>query len=313
EIISNDSEYWTLFDSSEYNKNVKPNSQGPVIVNVSLFVMDIYGLSDIDMDYTIDLYLRQWWTDSRLQFNGTVKTINLGPDYIKKIWIPDTFIANSRQITHHNSAGSNPNTVLSITSDGLLFYSTRLIIVANCPMDLSYFPMDRQLCQLKFESYSYNNEQIQYKWLNKWLDGPSLASRISLYNFRIERDYKVTHIENINTDSFSILTYGFVLKRSLGFYLNQVYIPAFMVVVISWLPFWMDKRDTQARVGLGITTVLAIITLVTNTNATLPKISYMKSIDIYLGFCYAMVFSSLVEYTVVGYFQISCCNKVSDV
>ncbi|CAG2180916.1 unnamed protein product, partial [Oppiella nova] len=244
-------------------------------------------------DYTIDLYLRQYWTDSRLQFNGTVKTINLGPDFIKKIWIPDTLIANSRQITHHNSAGSRPNTLLSITSDGLVFYSTRLIIVANCPMDLSYFPMDRQLCRLRFESFSYNSKQIQYKWL----DGVTLASRISLYNFRIERDYKVAHIKN----------------RSLDFYLNQVYIPALMVVVISWLPFWMDKRDTQARVGLGITTVLAIITLVTNTNATLPKISYMKSIDIYLGFCYAMVFSSLIEYTVVGYFQISCGNKVSDV
>ncbi|CAG2177319.1 unnamed protein product, partial [Oppiella nova] len=256
EIISNDSEYWALFESSEYNKNVKPNSQGPLKVNVSHFVIDIYGLSDVDMDYTIDLYLRQWWTDSRLQFNGTVKTINLGPDYIKKIWIPDTFIANSR---HHNSAGSHPNTILSITSDGHIYYSTRLIIVANCPMDLSYFTMDRQLCRLRFESYSYNSKQIQYNWI-----GSGLASRISLYNFRIERDYKVAHIENISlSDPFSILIYGFVLKRSLGFYLNQVYIPAFLIVVISWMPFWLDREDTHARVGLGVTTVLTMTTLIT--------------------------------------------------
>ena len=36
------------------------------------------------------------------------------------------------------------------------------------------------------------------------------------------------------------------------------------------------------RVGLGVTTVLTMTTLMGSVNASLPKISYMKSIDIYL-------------------------------
>ena len=36
------------------------------------------------------------------------------------------------------------------------------------------------------------------------------------------------------------------------------------------------------RVGLGVTTVLTMTTLMASVNAALPKISYMKSIDIYL-------------------------------
>ena len=58
------------------------------------------------------------------------------------------------------------------------------------------------------------------------------------------------------------------------------------------------------RVGLGVTTVLTMTTLMASVNAALPKISYMKSIDIYLGVCFFMVFGALIEYACVGY-----CDK----
>lgn len=42
-------------------------------------------------------------------------------------------------------------------------------------------------------------------------------------------------------------------------------------------------------------------TLMSSTNSALPKISYIKSIDVYLGTCFVMVFASLLEYATVGY------------
>ena len=53
--------------------------------------------------------------------------------------------------------------------------------------------------------------------------------------------------------------------------------------------------------GLGVTTVLTMTTLMASVNSALPKISYMKSIDIYLGTCFFMVFGALIEYAIVGY------------
>ena len=65
--------------------------------------------------------------------------------------------------------------------------------------------------------------------------------------------------------------------------------------------FLVDRESTPARVSLGVTTVLTMTTLMSSTNAQLPKVSYAKGIDVYLGTCFVMVFASLLEYAAVGY------------
>ena len=40
----------------------------------------------------------------------------------------------------------------------------RLTVKATCPMDLTYFPMDSQLCTLEIESYGYTMDDVIYQW-----------------------------------------------------------------------------------------------------------------------------------------------------
>ena len=80
-----------------------------------------------------------------------------------------------------------------------------------------------------------------------------------------------------------------------------MYIPSSLIVVMSWVSFWLNRGAAPARVGLGVTTVLTMTTLINSVNAALPKISYMKSIDIYLFVCFFMVFGALIDYACMGY------------
>ncbi|KAL3277950.1 hypothetical protein HHI36_013290 [Cryptolaemus montrouzieri] len=101
--------------------------------------------------------------------------------------------------------------------------------------------------------------------------------------------------------NYSRLACEIQFVRSMGYYLIQIYIPSGLIVIISWVSFWLNRTATPARVQLGVTTVLTMTTLMSSTNAALPKISYVKSIDVYLGTCFIMVFASLLEYATVGY------------
>ena len=57
----------------------------------------------------------------------------------------------------------------------------------------------------------------------------------------------------------------------------------------------LKKCATPARVMLGVTTVLILTILISSTNASLPKFSYVNFIDAYLAFCFLMVFASLID------------------
>jgi Neurotransmitter-gated ion-channel transmembrane region len=93
----------------------------------------------------------------------------------------------------------------------------------------------------------------------------------------------------------------------MGYYLIQIYIPSSLIVIISWVSFWLNRNATPARVALGVTTVLTMTTLMSSTNAALPKISYVKSIDVYLGTCFVMVFASLLgKATILFHNKILC-------
>jgi hypothetical protein len=47
-------------------------------------------------DYTITIYLNQYWRDERLVFGKPTDYFILMSDFTEKIWVPDTFFAVSR-------------------------------------------------------------------------------------------------------------------------------------------------------------------------------------------------------------------------
>ena len=52
---------------------------------------------------------------------------------------------------------------------------------------------------------------------------------------------------------------------------------------------------------LGITTILTMTTISTGMRSSMPHISYVKAIDIYLVVCFVFVFTALLEYAAVNY------------
>jgi glycine receptor alpha-3 len=167
-------------------------------------------------------------------------------------------------------------------------------------MDHRYFPMDRQLCTLEIESFGHTMADIEYKW-GKGVDSIGVASDVSLPQFKGVGHRQQSMVIRLNSGNYSRLACEMLFERSMGYYLLQIYIPAILIVLISWVSFWHSRSSSTARTILGITTVLTMTTLMSSTNAALPKVSYVKSIDIYLGFCFLMVFAALLEYATVVY------------
>lgn len=66
-------------------------------------------------------------------------------------------------------------------------------------------------------------------------------------------------------------------------------------------PLRICKKCALLFLCLGITTVLTMTTINTHLRETLPKIPYVKAIDMYLMGCFVFVFLALLEYAFVNY------------
>lgn len=120
--------------------------------------------------------------------------------------------------------------------------------------------------------------------------------------------------------AFPCLEIRFVLSRDIGYFVIQVYIPSILVVILSWVSFWINIEGSPARVSLGLLTVLTTTTMSASARASLPRVSYInafvlyhsvrplwrlavsyiKAVDVWMILCLLFVFASLIEYAVVN-------------
>jgi hypothetical protein len=61
------------------------------------------------------------------------------------------------------------------------------------------------------------------------------------------------------TGWYNRLYINFTLRRHIFFFLLQTYFPATLMVMLSWVSFWIDRRAVPARVSLGKIMVVLLI------------------------------------------------------
>ncbi len=72
--------------------------------------------------------------------------------------------------------------------------------------------------------------------------------------------------------AYPCLEAQFFLSRLMGYYLIQTYVPSLLIVILSWVSFWISADASPARVALGITTVLTMTTQSSGVLQSLPKV-----------------------------------------
>jgi len=214
-----------------------------------------------------------------------------------RVWMPDTFFQNEKLGHFHNIIV--PNVYIRIFPTGQVLYSIRISLTLACPMDLKLYPLDRQECEMRIASYGWTTDDLIYRWKK---DNPvQIAPNLNLPRFKLERFSTNYCNSKTNTGEYSCLKVLLVFKREFSYYLLTIYVPSCMLVIVSWVSFWLDSKSVPARVSLGVTTLLTMSTQTAGVNRSLPPVAYTKAIDVWSGACVVFVFSALLEFAFVNY------------
>uniref|UniRef100_A0A8D2LR30 Glycine receptor alpha 3 n=2 Tax=Varanus komodoensis TaxID=61221 RepID=A0A8D2LR30_VARKO len=285
---------------SGYDARIRPNFKGPPVnVTCNIFINSFGSIAETTMDYRVNIFLRQNWNDPRLTYSEYPDdSLDLDPSMLDSIWKPDLFFANEKGANFHEV--TTDNKLLRIFKNGNVLYSIRLTLILSCPMDLKNFPMDVQTCIMQLESFGYTMNDLIFEWQEN--SAVQVAEGLTLPQFLLKEDKDLTYCtKHYNTGKFTCIEVRFHLERQMGYYLIQMYIPSLLIVILSWVSFWINMDAAPARVALGITTVLTMTTQSSGSRASLPKVSYVKAIDIWMAVCLLFVFSALLEYAAVNF------------
>ncbi|XP_037867801.1 glutamate-gated chloride channel-like isoform X3 [Bombyx mori] len=291
-----------ILGPGRYDARIRPSgingTDGPAVVNINLFVRSITTISDIKMEYSVQLTFREQWLDERLKFNnlgGRLKYLTLTE--ANRVWMPDLFFSNEKEGHFHNII--MPNVYIRIFPNGTVLYSIRISLTLSCPMNLKLYPLDKQTCSLRMASYGWTTDDLVFLW--KEGDPVQVVKNLHLPRFTLEKFRTDYCNSKTNTGEYSCLKVDLLFKREFSYYLIQIYIPCCMLVIVSWVSFWLDQGAVPARVSLGVTTLLTMATQSSGINASLPPVSYTKAIDVWTGVCLTFVFGALLEFALVNY------------
>ncbi|XP_027056809.1 gamma-aminobutyric acid receptor subunit beta-like [Pocillopora damicornis] len=276
----------SILEDSDYDKNTRPRvGQKPVIVYLSMAIQSFTNIKESNMEFTTSMFLRQEWNDRRLAHHDNGMLPVQGKD-VQKIWRPDTYFTNMNDYKLYED-----NQLALISRFGYVYYSSRLFVAASCRMYLQKFPRDVQKCSLILESFAFTRDMVEYRWK---YPNPINILDIELAEFDLtSTEYTSEDVEYV-AGKYRDMIVTFTFSRRIGYYLINFYVPCIIMVIMSWIVFWMDRANIGDRIALGITTVLTIVFLLSSSNSTMPRVSYPKAIDWYLMTSFIFVFTTLI-------------------
>lgn len=237
---------------------------GPSEVRVSVHINDIQQVNLRTHSFYADIYVGFRWKDSELE---PVKTMT---------WM------NPFQLWAHVSRtmSNGPRTL----PNGDLFEWIRNRGEFDIALPLHQYPFDRQVLVAEFSDRAVPSSRMKYV-----LEGVTLADDIGLPGYEPEKPRLVAYVthglgaieqlEGGADDDYPRVRIEIPIARPWLPYAVKVLVPMFIATACAALMFVVPPQFVEARMGLGITSILTLVALQLTLNADLPDVDYLMMLD----------------------------------
>ncbi|XP_043218353.1 gamma-aminobutyric acid receptor subunit beta-2-like isoform X1 [Amphibalanus amphitrite] len=268
---------------------------GPVLVQIGIHFLNV-KVDEDSQTLQFDCYLRTVWQDQRIIVPHNASEVQLDTAIVSRLWVPNTFFVHVQSVTRP---------MLLSDASGIILYQNKTVSHSSlyltkytCNLDYHKYPMDTQRCVVRIQSYGYTNISMILGW---HFTGISWDKDIRMRSFELVdmRTLEPSFITFFD-GSYSELSFEVLLARKVRNSVLSVYVPSTMLIIVSWLSLWVPPKLVPGRMVLAITTLLTLTGLFNaNVSQSMPEVSYVKALDVWILACIVFVFGTIVEYIVV--------------
>ena len=258
-------------------------------VEVKMVLLDVEEVDNVKQSFTANVALTLRWQDKSL--------VHEGPNSISKsltdIWYPSIQIINQQRLveTFPKNAEVHP--------DGTVLYRQRYWGVFSQPLELNKFPFDSQSLTFILANVGFGAQFVTL--------APSKNSGIS-ERFSMP-DWETTGWEFVNSNlSFEEadervngMVFSLFVKRDTSYFKYKVIMPLVLIVMMSWMVFWIDPSLISTQISVSMTAMLTMIAYRFALAGLIPRLAFLTSLDYFVAISTLAVFISMIEVLYTGH------------
>ena len=270
-----------------------PDTGGPVEIDLTLHIIKIYDVETVSESYQIEGYLISEWQDKRvsklfadtggdqLRFDDKQARKVMGAT----VWHPNFELVNivgEKLVTDRD---------LTLSRDGRVRYNERFNGAFSSDMDFRNYPFDRQDFVVEIESDTHGSRELVFV-SSQEPQVHEAATHMEEWDLR-DWGSSIQDTRAAATDElFSRYTLTIGASHRSGFYVWRVLLPLLLIIVVSWVVFWMAEFGNQ--IGTATTLMLTVVAFNFYVSGSLPRLPYNTYIDLIIMSGYAAIFLSII-------------------
>lgn len=266
----------------------RPTKWGePTEVQIRIIVIDVDEVNSADQSFAASVFYEARWKSPYLVHDGP------GPinRQLTEVWNPQLTI-----IGLQNQWKAYPDSV-EIRPDGTVVEQQKVWGHFSQPLDLHDFPFDQQTLSIHLLAPRLSERDITVVPLD--INGiPSqIARSFSLPDFDVlswKAEPKPYYL--VKADQGRA---GFEMRiniaRQSGYYVLKVIIPLCLIVIMSWLPRWIDPEQMGTNIGISTSAFLTLVAYLFAITVMLPRVSYVTRMDRFILLSTFIVFIGLLQ------------------
>jgi len=291
-----------LFSSNIFGQvtTLPPRDGDPVEVSITVRINKIYNINSVDETYQTDGYLVLTWCDERLRAlpSDTFAVAKVYENSRAQQLIDSSIWFPACELINIQGEQDTPNMQITVHPDGKVVYTERFFGTFHAQMNYRRFPFDTQTFVLYMEPFSYDIHQVIFT-------SPKLFPRRAK-NEHIGDDWEVLrpdsrieekdydHLQHIGHEksTFSRAVFEVKAKRLYDYYLWQVIFPLLIIILASFVIFWI--KEFASQISIGFTLMLTVVAFNFYSASILPKLPYNTFIEYIIIVCYIFIFLGII-------------------
>lgn len=262
-----------------------PTESHPARVRVGLQIRNLADIDEVRERWSATGTIVASWREPSLAYRPRYAA-DRNRDVARSMWRPMLAFRNEIDQAKFKNAD------MYVEPDGTIVYTQDFSAILSTELDLRRFPFDSESLPVVVEPAGEDTERVLLQFDPKFTSAPK-ARYAELAQWKTLSLTGQPETEVLAERSAHGIAFTLKVQRNSRPYVWKFIVPLILLVIISWVSFWLSYEEftTKDQLSAAIATLLIVVAFNLVASNQLPKTNYITYIDalLFVSFLFVII------------------------